>query len=62
MDVNALATHLLPLERIEDSRVWEHEGTTIVDLICKFESERLKVRVVFDPAGQVTGFWLKPPN
>jgi len=50
-----------PLERIEDRRVWEHEGTTIVDLMCQFESERLKVRVVFDPAQRVTGFWLKPP-
>ena len=45
----------------KDRRVLEHEGNTIVDLICRFESERLKVRVVFDSDNRVSGLWIQPP-
>ncbi|MFC1611065.1 DUF3887 domain-containing protein [Myxococcota bacterium] len=47
---------------VDERKVSTREGNTIVDLDCTFESERMVVRVVFDPDGRVTGLWFRPPG
>lgn len=51
-----------PLLSVNERRLQEREGHTIVDLLCAFEGEKGVVRVVFDSEDRVSGLWLLKPE
>lgn len=49
------------LTSLEFHRVEPTDSAKAVEFIGSFGAQRLLVRVVLTPAGQVSGFWLRPP-